>query len=61
MFDWLRSHKSKAVENARARARERMREQVPAAALPSSEGLVVEEISPEVFLRLIEEQGRRCA
>jgi hypothetical protein len=60
MFHWLRPHKSQTVENARARARERAREQAPASAPPPSEGLLVEEISPEVFLRLLKEQGRRC-
>lgn len=56
MLGWLHSRKSETLEKARARARERARatgatedSDTP----PGSEGLVVEELSADEFLRLL--------
>lgn len=56
MLNWLQPQKSDALANAQARARERaeqqVREQASADAIPSRDGVVVEEISAEEFMRL---------
>lgn len=54
MLSWFNPHKSQTLENARLRARARLEEQkqLPAEP-PAREGIVVEELSPEEFLRLL--------
>lgn len=53
MLSWFNPHKSQTLENARLRARARLEKQEPLPAeLPSREGIVVEELSAEEFLRL---------
>lgn len=61
MLNWLNPHKSDALENAKARARERAREGLGESAdpVPGGEGMVVEELSAEEFLRLFP-QGERA-
>jgi len=62
MLNWLHPQQSDALENARARARERASqvesERASAGAAPSREGLVVEEISAEEFMRLFRPDGK---
>jgi hypothetical protein len=64
MLNWLHPQKSNALEQAQARARERARqseqEQVGGHGAPSQDGLVVEEISAEEFMRLFP-QGDKVA
>lgn len=64
MLSWLHPQKSDALEHAQARARERAREsekdQVGSHAVPNRDGLVVEEVSPEEFMRLYQ-QGNKAA
>lgn len=59
MLSWLYTQKSDALEQAQARARERAREREDAQpgghAAPTREGLVVEEVSAEEFLRLYQQ------
>jgi hypothetical protein len=57
MLNWLQRPKSEVLEQAQARSRERARQPAGEApesfALPSDEGLIVEEISPEEFMRFL--------
>lgn len=62
MLSWLQPQKSDALANARARARERAeqeaREQAGAYSAPCRDGLVVEEISAEEFMRLFQQEDK---
>jgi hypothetical protein len=62
MLSWLNPPKSAALANAQARARERaeqeVREQASAYSAPSQDGLVVEEVSAEEFMRLFQQRDR---
>lgn len=53
MLRWFNPHKSQTLQNAKVRSRARLHEQAQAVfEPPSREGIVVEELSPEDFLRL---------
>lgn len=58
MLNWRHSQKSDALEQARARARQREEEQGAGHCRPSGDGMVVEEISPEEFMRLFQQVGK---
>jgi len=62
MLNWRNHQKSEAVEQAEARARERARlAREEQDGMPNRDGLVVEEISPEEFMRLFQQHGGKAA
>jgi hypothetical protein len=65
MLSWLHQTKSETLEHAQARARERAetvaREPVGGYAPPSKDGLEVEELSAEEFMRLFQPNQDRAA
>ncbi len=63
MLSWLYQHKSETLEHAQARARERAETVEPAAfyAPPSKDGLEVEELSAEEFMRLFQSGRNKVA
>lgn len=65
MLSWLHHTKSETLEHAQARARERAdkvaQEPVGSYALPSKDGLEVEELSAEEFMRLFQSDRDKVA
>lgn len=65
MLNWLNNTKSETLEHAQARARERAdkvaQESVASYALPSKDGLEVEELSAEEFMRLFQQGQDKAA
>lgn len=64
MLSWLHNTKSETLENAEERARERAeqgRESSNVYAPPSKDGLEVEELSAEEFMRLFQSDRDKAA
>jgi hypothetical protein len=64
MLSWLHQNKSETLEHAQARARERAEKRAEFAgsyAAPSKDGLEVEELSAEEFMRLFQPDHDKAA
>ena len=65
MLSWLNQNKSETLENAQARARERAdqmtRESSATYAPPSKDGVEVEELSADEFMRLFNPNQDKAA
>ena len=60
MMSWLNQNKSDALQHAEERDRERAEQAEPSASysLPTGDGLEVEELSAEEFMRFFQQQDK---